>query len=463
MPTSKLTRAWTVLRQRGTAESYRLLRKRLRRATGRSRNDTRILLITNRDSDNVGDQVIEECAIALIKTALANLGIVDYTLTSRAAGMISRRYLATKDPALLEEPERAIAKSNVIVFGGAPLFNFRYQPFYERTAITVEMAERYGKPVLFSSIGIEGYDEESEKCQRLKTALNLPCVKQITTRDNYAALERFAHRDDLAIAKVADPAVFAQSVFRNFVSEGDGKIGLFVIREHAFRDNDITFEKKAAVDLWLSLIRELSRRGYDYELISSGHFSDEAFMELLISDYGIPASKCVFNMNAPEDLVGKIASYRAIVSCRLHPSIIAYSLDVPSVGIVWNDKVPQFYASVGYEDRTVTIEKASAGLVVDKIEQSIAEGVDHDTDLMASVYTSLYEGLRRLLKPETASSPLPYPALLDKLPPFSGTTPREREAKLERKFRRTYLKFNTVTEQNAKLKERNAKLVAKCN
>ena len=33
-----------------------------------------ILLLTNRDSDNVGDQVIETTDISLVKTAMANLG-----------------------------------------------------------------------------------------------------------------------------------------------------------------------------------------------------------------------------------------------------------------------------------------------------------------------------------------------------------------------------------------------------
>ena len=34
-----------------------------------------ILLLTNRDSDNVGDQVIEASDIALVNAAMKNLGI----------------------------------------------------------------------------------------------------------------------------------------------------------------------------------------------------------------------------------------------------------------------------------------------------------------------------------------------------------------------------------------------------
>ncbi len=37
----------------------------------------KILLLTNRDSDNVGDQVIEACDISLISAVMKNLNIED--------------------------------------------------------------------------------------------------------------------------------------------------------------------------------------------------------------------------------------------------------------------------------------------------------------------------------------------------------------------------------------------------
>ena len=36
---------------------------------------TEVLLLTNRDSDNIGDQIIEASVISLIKAAVANLGL----------------------------------------------------------------------------------------------------------------------------------------------------------------------------------------------------------------------------------------------------------------------------------------------------------------------------------------------------------------------------------------------------
>ena len=177
-----------------------------------------ILLLTNRDSDNVGDQVIEASDIALVNAAMKNLGIApsDYKISSRAAAIITQKYIASKDPALLVTAENAIKKADLIIFGGAPLFNYTYQTFYERTSIEIELAQKYNKPVIFSAIGIEHYDEDNAKCQRLKAALNLDCVKQITTRDGYDKLEKFRSREDIVIGKVADPAVFSGKIFDNF-------------------------------------------------------------------------------------------------------------------------------------------------------------------------------------------------------------------------------------------------------
>lgn len=123
-----------------------------------------ILLLTNRDSDNMGDLVIEQCAVALISAVMKNLGVDYFKIKSRAAGMISRDYLRTRDENLLVSAETSIKNADVIVFGGAPLFNWHHQNFYERTAVAIELAQKYGKPVIFSSIGIEGYEEGDSRC-----------------------------------------------------------------------------------------------------------------------------------------------------------------------------------------------------------------------------------------------------------------------------------------------------------
>lgn len=176
---------------------------------------TEVLLLTNRDSDNIGDQIIEASVISLLKAVAENLGIASdsFIVRSRAASIISKKYMSTGDESLLEPARRAISRADVIVFGGAPLFNYRYQSFYLRTIRTLELAAEYDVPVLFSSIGVEPYSDTNERSQQLKKALRLPVVRQLTTRDDLESATKYVEGTQTPTALVSDPAVLADSVF----------------------------------------------------------------------------------------------------------------------------------------------------------------------------------------------------------------------------------------------------------
>lgn len=425
-----------------------------------------ILLLTNRDSDNVGDQVIEACDLALIATVMSNLKIEkkQYQISSRAASMISQKYMATRDSKLLESAKKSICQSDIVIFGGAPLFNYLYQKFYERTAVTLELVQEYQKPAIFSAIGIECYEETHPKCQRVKAALNMDCVKQITTRDDFLALQKFRENKKINIAKVSDPAVFSKEVFKNQLTmkkaSAKKKIGLFIMRANAFVDNEIDFTREDSAKFWKGLILELKSRGYDYELLTSGHFGDEAFIDYLIRNHNISVKKCVFNMNTPDKLIQKISSYDAVVSCRLHPSIISFALDIPSIGIVWNTKVKGFYDSIHYEDRVFEAKELTPQKMTDKIEKIISEGVSKNEEYLMSVYNSLFYGIKDQLCPEAEVEPYTYAELKEKIPAFEKTSKAELEEKLERKFRRTYNTYNERFEKNMKYQKKIAELTA---
>lgn len=433
----------------------------------------RILLLTNRDSDNVGDQIIEASDIGLISAVMKNLNVDsdEYEISSRAAAIVTQDYLAKRSPELLDPARQAIQNCDVVIFGGAPVFNYLYQNFYERTAVTLEIAEEYKKPVIFSAVGVEQYGEKNAKCQRLKKTLNFDCVKQITTRDDFSLLQKYIDKEDIVVKKVADPAVFSAQIFDKYRSvqknSSKKKIGLFVLRANGFVDNKIDFSRYEAAEFWKKLSNELDDRGYDYELLTSGHFGDEAYLDFLIRNYGVDAKKCVFNMNTPENLIKKISSYDAVVTCRLHPSIISFSLDVPSIGIVWNSKVRNFYKNIGYEDRLVEINQGiNVDEVIDKIENAISSGVKKNESFLLSVYTTLFNSLKDILCPGSDELvPYTYSELLRNIPPYKGTSDKEKAEKLRRKFRRAYKTYNGLFDKNRagaeqikQLKEENKQL-----
>lgn len=407
-----------------------------------------ILLLTNRDSDNLGDQVIEACDIGLLHAAMRNLGISkgQYKIVSKQAAIVSEKYVRTRDKSLLENARDYVKNCDIVVFGGAPMFNYHYQIFYERTATICELAQEYHKPVIFSAIGIEKYDDENEKCQRLKQAINLECVKQITTRDGFEELKKYRERDDIHIAKVSDPAVFTRNVFAPYIADKSrNKVGIFILRANGFVDNGVPFTQEQAADLWIQLGSELERRDVEYEYVTSGHFGDEAFLDYLIRERGVPENKCVFNMNFPEQLIRKISSYDVILSTRLHPSIISYSLGVPSVGLVWNEKVRRFYENIGQADRVKNVNEVRVKELADLLMNAEKQGINRNTDYMMTVYQSLFTGLQQCLEESDVicknlenRESYGYQELEKKLPAYPKTSEKQEQEKLRRKFRRVY-------------------------
>lgn len=406
---------------------------------------TRVLLITNRDSDNVGDQLIEESALSLLRKVLADLGVAagDYTITSRAAGMIPKRYAETGDPALLAEARRAIGAADVVVFGGAPLFNYAYQEFSARTAGALAVARELDVPVIFSSIGIEGFDPAHPRARALQEAVAAADVRQITTRDDLDSLRRLVAGTRIPIARVADPVVLADAVFAGLPAprRAEGaprRIGLVVTRTGLFADNGVRFSEAEQRRFWMDVIAEVEARGDDYRLFTTGHFSDEAFLDGLVRAEGIPTGKVAFAVNSPEELLAEIRACDGVIAFRLHASIAAYAFGIPSVGLSWNPKVRAFYSSIGLPDRSLEPAHWSAARAVAALEKAMSEGVTKDEDYVRSVYDSLFSAMKSVVAPDSERVPVSSAALRDELPRFAGTTPGQYRDKLRSKFRRTY-------------------------
>jgi hypothetical protein len=155
-------------------------------------------------------------------------------------------------------------------------------------------------------------------------------------------------------------------------------------------------------------------------------------------------------MNKPEQLIERISSYAGVVSCRLHPGILSYSLKVPAVGIVWNPKVPGFYNAIHYGNRTITVDGISPSLIMDKLEKAMEEGVEQEEEFLRSVYTTLFYGVKREFCPEKAVEPFTFDKIVEMLPEYEGTSEKEADEKLCRKTRRCYKNYNL---NNVKLKQ----------
>ena len=427
----------------------------------------KILLITNKGWSNIGDQVVEYCNQALIRLVMENLGLDDYVIESCDASIFPKEYVTTGDTALLAEGEYLVEGCDVVLFGGAPMFNYRYEHFYGMTEAAVRIAGRHNKPVIFSGIGVELYDEWNEKCQFLKTALNEePCVLQITPRDDYESLQKYKERENLVLGKVADPAVFCADLsLTKRAPQKEKTVGVVLIRERAFVDNGYDFDGVKYRELLSGLIDSLKERGYACRFLTNGYMVDDAFLQSLMDEGILPEEMCEVFVNSPEDMFAKLATYDGVISTRLHPSIISYSFEIPAVGIVWNPKVEQFYSSIGHPERAISTENLTADVLADRVTAAIEQGISHDGEYRYSIYKTLFEGLQRALVGEESDvSAWTLEELEGRLAQMAGEFAEEDEAYLElirRKFVATYRRQNLTTQRLTAARERNAKLKAK--
>ena len=77
----------------------------------------------------------------------------------------------------------------------------------------------------------------------------------------------------------------------------------------------------------------------------------------------------------PEELVSMLSCFKGIISFRLHSHIIAASLQIPSVALVWDNKLRFFFKKLGYDNRCFTVEETPE-FIYKQMERVLEEGID---------------------------------------------------------------------------------------
>ena len=221
----------------------------------------------------------------------------------------------------------------------------------------MHVAQRYGVPVFMSGIGAEPI-ENNEKGLGLKEAVNLPCVKVISCRDDTACLKQdYLPESNAEVYEVFDSALWCKNTYRAALKHSPYQknkrvIGLGVIRPAIFPEyGNAQITRQMQIDFWTDAIAEIEAQGYEWKLFTNGATGDEQFATELIELLGrgekLPAPR-----NANE-LVRYIDSFGAVLAGRMHSNIIAYALGVPSVGLIWNKKLRIWGEKIGYPERFI--------------------------------------------------------------------------------------------------------------
>lgn len=259
---------------------------------------------------------------------------------------------------------------DIVVFAGGQVFMDAFSLFLE--TYVQEFSEKK-IPILFNACGV-GPTFSKQIRERLSSTLLNPYVKLVSTRENVKLVNQFYLQGRKKAVETYDPALWTSEVYgikKDMHSDTIGLGMMFVFNENL----------KAMVKFWIDLIRLLEKRNIKWKIFVNGDISDVTFAENVLDNIPeLPFSKEAYFAPIPrnaKELVQTIASFKSLISFRLHSHIIACSLDIPTVAMVWDDKLHSFFEKIGHSERCKTVYEKTAS-IMDALALAELEGYDKE-------------------------------------------------------------------------------------
>ena len=276
--------------------------------------------------------------------------------------------------------EEELKKVDAIVYAIGAL-KYSTQDFSFNFYLINKIASDYGIPVMMSAMSIEKPDANDWRYRQLVEAVNMPCVKVITTRDGKNGLERlnsyYVKNKNIFTDFVGDSALFIPEIYRTKIQERDC-IGIGVIRKNICRDYGNDFSSVQLLDFYVSLLRNLEKRRVNWVLFCNGMIEDFRFGKLILKKAGFDKSKLLPIPRSPQEFLDMITRFKVVFGARLHACISSFALDVPVVGFFWDDKL-RFFAE------TMKIQSLfceATELDSDAVSEKLINAVDYKYDVM---------------------------------------------------------------------------------
>lgn len=336
---------------------------------------------------NLGDKIIADCTKHIFLQQEVDIQAVDLdlmstkTLFNSIINKIFSRFFPAKCLQTIINKSSKLYKSSIkdadcVVMVGGGMIKYKYQGLTPYVCGLIKAAMELNIPIVLNSVGVEGYSDTDVRCRILKKYLNSSTVMAITTRDDFELLtNKWLEGNSRIYTKlVADSAVWANEVYGIEKNETSQVIGVGLIRGEIFRDYNIDFSKKEVIELYSSIIEELERRNIQYKLFTNGFKEDyDLAKEVCENISRIDLIDEIYHPKDSKELVAIISEFRGVIAARLHACIISYSLEIPVIGLTWNDKLPLFGTQIGYRERFIESDNFKAKIIVDKLEKSLQE------------------------------------------------------------------------------------------
>lgn len=253
--------------------------------------------------------------------------------------------------------EAKISKVDFVIIVGGALITYRYnRNFHSPMAELISVAESLNKKVIINSVGIEnGFDLSYESCKMVKKYLNSRCVVGISTRDDFETLVKYLDfPNDKIIELAADSAVFSNEIFKDIVKEKNYTLGLGIISPDKFNQYSESNLKSKYISIMRGILLRCVKEEINFCLFTNGHSKDYEFAKELIHEFNLSNEKLLPKAANHRELVCQISQFDKIIASRLHSCILAFSMNIPFVGIDWNGKIKFFSKIISRADFVVS-------------------------------------------------------------------------------------------------------------
>jgi len=331
-------------------------------------------------SSNLGDGIIAECLQYLFaqvapehEIQLLDLGGLETWLPlqpqlfSRRRNYLKRvllgnktiyssitllRWYASARRRCVLQWDAALSGASLLVIGGGQLLMDNHLRFPLRIHTLGKLAQQRSIPTHFLACGVNR--TWSPLARRLFRSI-VTQAASISVRDSESQKRLLQLLPQAPLpTQTFDPAIWAAECYpRVDIAEsqvrtvGIGVIGLKAVNAHAPAGQKFTEE--ALLQFWLDILIQIQRSQLPCELFTNGAADDYALAEKVRQEayvrLGINCSLAP-RPYRPVDLVQQIQTYRTVIAARLHANLIALSHGIPTVGIVWDNKVAALYHDI---------------------------------------------------------------------------------------------------------------------
>ncbi|MGO3127131.1 MAG: polysaccharide pyruvyl transferase family protein [Luteimonas sp.] len=345
-------------------------------------SNNNLVICTLRYSDNLGDGVIGDCLEYLIKEVMpdANISHLDMAGRSGYSQLASKSKGARKKsllylcPRFLRRPafwlifhlfirNRLIklcskhinGHTSLLIFGGGQVLNDVALNFPLKFQEVCRFTHSRGVPTAVNAAGVSenwSWLGRREFAKAFKSSMDFVSVRD---NESKATLDSYiATRNQVQVT--FDPAIWAKETYKvdsetSYSPRFRLGLGIANPKELATQASGNEFHEPAFQSFWLDLVDGVDTSKYDVVLFTNGSSEDDAYLSKFSDRFRSLRPHINFSVEprplCPEELVSSIASMDVIVAHRLHANIVAYSLGIPTLSLVWDRKVSSFNEMVG--------------------------------------------------------------------------------------------------------------------